>query len=247
MGWIRPRPTSAFWGPHEVLWRPPTLGGTLRAVRLRRLLSLPLVAQLPRMGDSATVDRKEVAAAVWKAVIDGTVEEVRTCVDRAVAAGVALDDCRGGEVRVPCLDWRRYSAVAVWPYRPCVGSQDHGPALFYACATHGTPAVVRLLLDAGASPNAVNDVIHCLGCKKRRPHDLLTLRCCVEQDGESAVHAAAYFGFLDLTKTLLHAGGDAMLESKSGETPLDVAKARGRTRMVAAIEQVCACEPGCTR
>ena len=69
-----------------------------------------------------------------------------------------------------------------------------------------TTDLVRMLLDAGADPNARTAT-----------------------DG-TPVHTAAFTGNVEVLKMLLAAGGDPAAADKKGQTPLELARERGHTK-----------------
>jgi len=48
------------------------------------------------------------------------------------------------------------------------------------------------------------------------------------QNGESALHASALFGHLNIVKKLIESGADPHLKNKDGQTPHGVAKEGGK-------------------
>ena len=74
-----------------------------------------------------------------------------------------------------------------------------------------TKDLVRMLLDAGANPNARSAT-----------------------DG-TPVHTAAFTGNIAVLEMLLEAGGDASAADKKGHSPLDIARERGNTEAAARL------------
>jgi ankyrin repeat protein len=74
-----------------------------------------------------------------------------------------------------------------------------------------TKDLVRMLLDAGADPNAKS------------------------ASGGTPVHTAAFTGNISVLRMLLDAGGDASARDKKGHSPLDVARERGNTEAAAML------------
>jgi ankyrin repeat protein len=95
----------------------------------------------------------------------------------------------------------------------CLGSTGGKPLHW---AAERSPATVRTLLDFGANPNSRN----------QSPTD---------QNGNSPLHASAAHEeqCFDCAKLLLLAGADISAVNAKGETALDLARFKGRSRMVA--------------
>ncbi len=55
--------------------------------------------------------------------------------------------------------------------------------------------------------------------------------------GSTPLHEAAYWGLVDVVKLLLMYGADPTVKDKDGKTPLDLARARGRRKIVSVIEK----------
>lgn len=73
--------------------------------------------------------------------------------------------------------------------------------------------IVRMLLDAGADPNAQSE------------------------SGGTPVHTAAFTGNVDVLKMLLAAGGDPTIADKKGKTALDIARQRDHSEAVRLLER----------
>lgn len=74
-----------------------------------------------------------------------------------------------------------------------------GNSALHLCCANGHVDVMRLLLAAGAPPDATNGA------------------------GSTALHYAALMGRLDVVKALVEAGAEPVVESKYGKTALDEA------------------------
>lgn len=80
---------------------------------------------------------------------------------------------------------------------------EGGTTLLHLAANCDTPAILQLLLDYGADPNAQDD------------------------DGYTALHVAALWGKADLTKLLLEHGADPTLYDFEELLPVDHARNEG--------------------
>lgn len=81
---------------------------------------------------------------------------------------------------------------------PNMKTRDAKPLLFIASGPKGGEAVARLLLDAGADPNATTE------------------------DGRSPLHNAAAWCDVEMVQLLVAGGVDLTLTNADGETALDV-------------------------
>lgn len=59
----------------------------------------------------------------------------------------------------------------------------------------------------------------------------------VSQNGETALHAAAMFGHLDVVKQLVAAGSDTTWKNQNGYTALQVARQQNFTTVVEYLEE----------
>ena len=55
--------------------------------------------------------------------------------------------------------------------------------------------------------------------------------------GGTALHNAAYHGYLAIATRLLEGGADLTLRTKSGKTALDCARSQGKSEVVALLSQ----------
>jgi uncharacterized protein len=76
-----------------------------------------------------------------------------------------------------------------------------------------TKDIVKMLIDAGADPNAPSAA------------------------GGTPVHTAAFTGNLPVLEMLLDAGGDPQARDRKGHSPLDVARERGHTEAAALLHK----------
>jgi ankyrin repeat protein len=94
---------------------------------------------------------------------------------------------------------------------PSTNREGNQP-LHAAVAGRCSPAVVSLLIEGGADPNAKAN------------------------GGHTPVHLAAARGELAVLEALVSAGGDARAETDSGQRPLHFARARGHAEAAAWLE-----------
>ena len=87
-------------------------------------------------------------------------------------------------------------------------------ALMFA-SSYGQDAIVERLLAAGADPNNVPD----------------------DDTGWTALVAAASAGHAGVVEKLLRGGANPAIKSKQGETPLDIARAKGHAEVVRILQK----------
>jgi ankyrin repeat protein len=126
-------------------------------------------------------------------------------------------------------------------------------AAHWACSTKHASSLA-LLLDAGALLNARNNngftplmlaawkgAAACVKLLLASGGDALELDA-VDQDGDTALHAAAYYNHPEIIQLLLQAGADPIIGDNNGRTPLDLARAEGHAQCIALLE-VAVAEP----
>ncbi|HUR34994.1 MAG TPA: ankyrin repeat domain-containing protein [Vicinamibacterales bacterium] len=123
----------------------------------------------------------------------------------------------------------------------------NGDAPLVMAAYLGHSAIVTLLLDAGADVRAVDPsmkatALHAAAYAGRTEAARLLIAGGVDinrqgpRNGYTALHDAIWENHADTARVIIEAGADLTLKAHSGETPLDFARARGRTEIVAMIE-----------
>jgi ankyrin repeat protein len=80
---------------------------------------------------------------------------------------------------------------------------DKGLTPLQQAALRNRPACISTLIECGANPHAT------------------------EGNGATALHGAAFFGYLEVAKVLIAAGANPAMPDKHGNTPLSLAKAKG--------------------
>ena len=58
-----------------------------------------------------------------------------------------------------------------------------------------------------------------------------------QNDGVTALHIAAYYGYLAIAKRLLEGGADWTLKNIDGKTALDIARQYGKSEVVALLSE----------
>lgn len=132
----------------------------------------------------------------------------------------------------------------VFPVPRDILQEDLNQKLIYF-SINGYRQGIMEVLKKGADPNARD---HTPGCEGETPlmkavlnNDIRTSRLllknkadvnAVDEQGESALLIAAYFGYEELTHLLVEKGADVNLKSKSGISPLFIAADRDKVKIV---------------
>lgn len=120
-----------------------------------------------------------------------------------------------------------------------------GATPFLIAALSGDAVVMRLLLAAGANPlletqDGITPLMAAAGALRAVGESLITEASSLEAtrlavqtgnaldavnkgDGNTALHAAAYFGLAEVTRYLAEAGADLNIRNRAGYTPLKIA------------------------
>ena len=101
---------------------------------------------------------------------------------------------------------------------------------------------VRLLLESKASVNATNVSLERDALPKHTCHgpaSPVLIQWIVHQQngGATALHIAAFYGYLAIATRLLEGGADLTLRDKNGNTALDWARSWGKSEVVALLSQ----------
>ena len=120
------------------------------------------------------------------------------------------------------------------------------PPLVWA-AEEGNVATLQVLLDHGAGKNPIHATMALGSAAARGPADAVRLLLAAggnpsapsPMDDFTALHWAAYSDNVDLetVRLLLDKGGNVAAKSKSGQSPLDLARKHGQTAIVALLDK----------
>ncbi|HVU10872.1 MAG TPA: ankyrin repeat domain-containing protein [Phototrophicaceae bacterium] len=126
--------------------------------------------------------------------------------------------------------------------------EPNGDAPLVMSAYEGHTEITRLLLEAGADVTAVDPgmkatALHAAAYAGRAADAALLVQYHVEIDkqgpynGYTALHDAIWQNNVEVARLLIDAGANLTLRNHDGQTPLDFAKARHATPIIAMIEQ----------
>ncbi len=112
----------------------------------------------------------------------------------------------------------------------------------------GHTEITRLLLEASADVGAVDSgmkatALHAAAYAGRSEPARLLIQYGVAIDaqgpynGYTALHDAIWQNNVETARVIIEAGADLTLRNQEGQTPLEMAKARGRKQIVTLIEQ----------
>jgi ankyrin repeat protein len=123
-----------------------------------------------------------------------------------------------------------------------------GDAPLVIAAYKGYAEITRLLLEAGADVTAVDPgmkatALHAASYAGRVETAKLLIQHHIDIDkqgpynGYTALHDAIWQNNVEVARVLIDAGANLTLKSHRGETPLDFARAKHASQIVAMIEQ----------
>lgn len=112
----------------------------------------------------------------------------------------------------------------------------------------GHTEITRLLLEAGADVRAVDPgmkatALHAAAYAGRTEPARLLIQYGIAIDaqgpynGYSALHDAIWQNNVETARVIIEAGADLALRNHEGQTPLEMARARGRSEIAALIER----------
>ena len=124
----------------------------------------------------------------------------------------------------------------------------NGDAPLVMAAYLGHTAIVKQLLEAGADVTAVDPgmkatALHAAAYAGRTEAAALLIQYGIDinkqgpKNGYTALHDAIWQNNVETARVIVEADADLTLRNHEGQTPLEMAKARGRKQIVAIIEQ----------
>jgi ankyrin repeat protein len=125
--------------------------------------------------------------------------------------------------------------------------EPNGDAPLIMSAYQGHTEITRLLLEAGADVGALDPgmkatALHAAAYAGRAADAKLLVEHGIDIDkqgpynGYTALHDAIWQNNVDVAKVLIDAGANLHLKANNGQTPLDFAKAKRATQIIAMIE-----------
>lgn len=125
--------------------------------------------------------------------------------------------------------------------------EPNGDAPLIMAAYKGYAEVTRLLLEAGADVGALDPgmkatALHAAAYAGHADTASLLVEHGIDIDrqgpynGYTALHDAIWQNNVDVARVLIDAGANLHLKANSGQTPLDFAKAKHATQIIAMIE-----------
>jgi ankyrin repeat protein len=128
------------------------------------------------------------------------------------------------------------------------GLDVNGDAPLVIAAYEGHTEIVKMLLEAGADVRAVDPgmkatALHAAAYAGRTEAARLLIEYHIDIDkqgpynGYTALHDAIWQNNIGVAKLIVEAGTNLEINSNDGQTPLEMAKARGRREIAAIIEQ----------
>src|SRR4051812_37554675 len=125
--------------------------------------------------------------------------------------------------------------------------EPNGDAPLIMAAYKGYTEITRLLLEAGADVGALDPgmkatALHAAAYAGHAEAASVLVQHHIEIDrqgpynGYTALHDAIWQNNVDVAKVLIDAGANLHLKANNGQTPLDFAKAKHATQIIAMIE-----------